>query len=174
MGVMEFDLDMEIRPVKSLEAECGIDALIMSDLKTVYVDQDQYMDGRYDNRLRFSLAHELGHKVLHADYYAALGISKVEDVFSFHKQLSDEDYRWMEWHASEFAGRLLVPPNELIKATQELLDKHSVSIKSAELSVSDTLDIISPSISPVFGVSDGVIQRRLKNKEVVDQLTFGG
>ena len=65
LEIVEFELDLEVRPISKLKEDNDIDALLLGDWKTIVVDQAQYMDERYANRLRFSLAHELGHYVLH-------------------------------------------------------------------------------------------------------------
>ena len=44
-----------------------VEALLVGDLKTIAVDRDVFMDPRAENRLRFSVAHELGHLILHRD-----------------------------------------------------------------------------------------------------------
>ena len=67
--IVELKLEMEIIPLKSLQTLFGIDALITSDWRSIYIDYDRYVDERYQNRLRFSLAHEIGHFVLHKGIY---------------------------------------------------------------------------------------------------------
>src|SRR5664279_4992876 len=65
LEIVEFELDLEVRPISRLKEDNDIDALLLGDWKTIVVDQVEYMDERYANRLRFSMAHEIGHYVLH-------------------------------------------------------------------------------------------------------------
>ncbi len=37
------------------------------DLNNIIIDHDFYMDQRFENRLRFTYAHEVGHLILHKD-----------------------------------------------------------------------------------------------------------
>src|ERR1700722_8444970 len=61
LEIVEFELDLEIRPISRLKEDNDIDALLLGNWKTIVVDQVQYMDERYASRLRFSMAHEIGH-----------------------------------------------------------------------------------------------------------------
>jgi hypothetical protein len=65
LAIVEFELGLEIRPVSRMREEEDIDALLLGNWRTLMVDLRHYMDDRYLNRLRFSVAHELGHYVLH-------------------------------------------------------------------------------------------------------------
>ena len=56
-------------------------------------------------RLRFTLAHELGHLVLHADLLAFS-----EGIFDNSPHpLSDNDMKWLDVHANQFASAILIP-----------------------------------------------------------------
>ena len=76
------------------------------------------------NRYRFSLAHELGHRVLHADVYEQFQFS---DVATFRHVMTNEipldQYRYLEWHANSFAGLILVPAAELRQAFFDYVEK---------------------------------------------------
>jgi len=63
--IIDVNLEINIIPLPDLEKLCNTDALITSDWKSLYIDKDLFEDERRQNRLRFSLAHEIGHLVLH-------------------------------------------------------------------------------------------------------------
>ena len=44
-------------------------AMLSGDTKTIRVEELYYKNERYNNRYRFSIAHELGHWYLHANYF---------------------------------------------------------------------------------------------------------
>lgn len=111
--ILEFDLNMEIRTVPSLREAADVDALLLGDLTTIVVDQSMFLDDRYLNRMRYSLAHEVGHRVLHPDLYALIAHASVTEWIETFQSIPDDQYRWIEQHAYEFAGRLLVPPDAL-------------------------------------------------------------
>ena len=68
--ILEFGLSMVIRPIKGLNARFGFEGAISHDLELIVVDED--IMTRYANRYRFTLAHELGHRVLHGSIIAAM------------------------------------------------------------------------------------------------------
>lgn len=70
--IIDLDLDMEIRSISRLRELTGFDALLLGNLKGIIVDQEDYMNDRMENRMRFSLAHEIGHYILHPDVYRNL------------------------------------------------------------------------------------------------------
>lgn len=173
LAIIEFDLEMEVRLAKGLKEKCDVDALLMSDMQTIYVDHDQYMDPSYDARLRFSLAHEVGHLILHRDFYESLEITTQEDIYQFYNLISEEAYRWLElWHCNEFAGRLLVPPDLLVKECQETLNTFKESINLNGIDLETAVNFISPQLNCSFGVSTAVIDKRLTVERVASQVVL--
>jgi hypothetical protein len=67
--VAEKKLNLHILPVGGIRGLLGIDAFLTWNLSGIVVDLQEYLDERYQNRLRFSIAHEVGHFVLHAGAY---------------------------------------------------------------------------------------------------------
>ena len=63
LDLAEFDLGLDLVPVDGLREQLDIDALLMGDLKSVLVDRHAFMNPRLEYRLRFSVAHEIGHLV---------------------------------------------------------------------------------------------------------------
>lgn len=67
------------------------------------------------SRLRMSMAHEIGHLVLHRDiiYGAALQNGFYEIPVGDHAH--SQGYDWLEWQASYFAASLLMPREALVE-----------------------------------------------------------
>jgi Zn-dependent peptidase ImmA (M78 family) len=80
-----------------------------------------------DLRAQFTLAHELGHLILHTgiDKYASFARSGVD-----HKIYEDS-----EWQADTFASEFLMPFDEAIKckSANEIFNRFGVSITAAEV-----------------------------------------
>jgi hypothetical protein len=76
LDLAEFDLGLDLVPVDGLREELDIDALLMGDLSSILLDKRSFMSPRLEYRLRFSVAHEIGHLILHRDIYAGLGNQK--------------------------------------------------------------------------------------------------
>jgi Zn-dependent peptidase ImmA (M78 family) len=106
-----------------------MDGFITKDLKSIYVDEDLYMDDRYYKRVRFTIAHEIGHYVLHRGAIENQKFEGEEDWVKFRMNIDERELSWFEFQASEFAGRLLVPVDalveEFVKARQEILRKNT-------------------------------------------------
>ena len=159
--IVEFRLKLTIEARYYLR-EQDTDALLLGDLETILVDRQYFMDDRYLTRLRFSIAHEVGHLILHGQKFAEIAHASIDDWVSFIQFLPDDQYRWMELHANEFAGRLLVPrdylEDQLESAVRFAEDRGFVSWDNS----GDTArEYIANGIAPVFEVSDQVIATRL-------------
>jgi hypothetical protein len=163
LDLAEFDLGLDLIPVGSLREQLDIDALLMGDLKSILVDKHAFMSPRLEYRLRFSVAHEIGHLVLHRDIYAGLQHATAAEWFDYISAIPDVEYGWVEWQAYEFAGRLLVPPEPLRDAFQAAIQSAQAAGYSDWLAADEAaLDYIATRIAPKFGVSADVIGKRMR------------
>jgi hypothetical protein len=163
LDLAEFDLGLDLIPVDGLREQLDIDSLLMGDLKSILVDKRAFMNPRLEYRLRFSVAHEIGHLILHRDIYAGLQHTTAKEWFNYISAIPDVEYGWVEWQAYEFAGRLLVPP-EPLKNSFEAAIKTAQSTGYTDWLAADeaALDYIATRIAPKFGVSTEVIAKRLR------------
>lgn len=67
-----------------------------------------------DLRKRFTIAHELGHFILHKDRIIAQGASEPDQIF-----FRSSDTNSIEQQANNFASELLMPKEEFIKAIND-------------------------------------------------------
>ena len=77
----------------------------------------------------------------------------------------DDQYSWIEQHAYEFAGRLLVPPNILHEEfNKQIAVGKEKGFQEWDNSGEDALEYLAHAISVVssFGVSEQVVVKRLK------------
>jgi Zn-dependent peptidase ImmA (M78 family) len=82
--------------------------------------------------------------------------------------MSDTDYRYFEYQANEFAGRLLVPRADLIHEIDnsiEVLKRNDMPdyLKSDSYAV---LSGITTRMARIFGVSSEVIERRVDKEKL--------
>ena len=164
--IIENRLGLEIIPLRGEPALSKISAYLKSDLTGIVVDHDQYMDAenRFENRLRFSFAHEVGHLVLHDYFYRQFSFESIEEYLHFEDDLPEDKYRDFEWQANEFAGSLLVPREHLSDEVNRVCEKLKKA-NIAHLLDSDPETVlfrISPALRRPFGVSDEVIERRVR------------
>jgi hypothetical protein len=160
-AIIEQKLDIEIIPIPQLMKMCAVDAIITSDWKKILVDEEKYMDERYENRLRFSLAHEIGHFLLHKDLYATFGISSFSDFYTFRDKIDGQQYGFIEYHANCFASHLLIPTERLREEKEKLLAGKQIPAGIDEQMLNGA---IAQPLSEVFGVSAEATERALNRK----------
>lgn len=99
----------------------------------------------------FTLAHEIGHVILHMD----AGISFTDDNFTISGRITDEK----EQEANYFAACLLMPSDDVAR----FLDLEISNFQGNSLSAMDIAKIMSE-----FGVSFDMALNRLENLEKID------
>lgn len=151
--IIEIKLKIKIIPIPNMMNQCGMDAQITSNFSAIYADMKGYENNT--NRFRFSLAHELGHLVLHRNFHSSLKISDLDDVMNFMKNIDIREYSHLETQANKFASYFLVPREELGKirteTIKEIAKKHDLS-RFDEKTINSYL---AEYISPKFAVSSG-------------------
>lgn len=164
--IVELKLGIQPIPKPDLKRRIDIDGFLTNDLKNICVDQDVYMDERQINRLRFTYAHEVGHLILHENEIRQCNFRTPEDWIYFHQDFLKDDLTWFEQHAYEFAGRLLVPKEELIREKQN----HQGKINEYRSIIGDgeeeLIEAISRLICDRFKVSGIVIQKRIRKENI--------
>ena len=166
-AIIECDLGLHVIPTKRIRTIAGSRAFLTFDRKSIRVDTFQYSADSYEEKMRFALAHEVGHFVLHESIYKHLRakISSQDDWACFMRTCPERQYRYFEYQANEFGGRLLVPLNQLEREIQICCDENDMNpfgTKDPEA----FLSAISPDIAEVFGVSHYVIQERVKRENI--------
>ena len=168
--VAEAALGIHIILIESLQKECDMEGFISKDFKSIYVDEYLYKDDRYYKRVRFTIAHEIGHYVLHRSTIDSQKFEDETDWIKFRMEINDETLGWFETQASEFAGRLLVPIDPLIeefKSKRQSVIKKQSSWNSKKINDDDLFSMVAPLICGKFDVSPEVIERRLRKENVM-------
>jgi len=153
----EFDLglEFEFEPIQQL----GQDALLRGDLAGIILDTDAFKESRF-NRVRFSVAHELGHLHLHKDIYGRVRFQRPEDWVDFFARVPADQYQRIEWQADEFAGQLLMPLKELTAALRETL-QDAEREGYIPLGPDAVLEFCCRAMHRDFGVSQQAVSTRL-------------
>jgi Zn-dependent peptidase ImmA (M78 family) len=164
--IVELQLRIAPVPIPNLLKSIDVDGFLSNDLNFIYIDQDIYFDERFVNRLRFTFAHEVGHYVLHKEEIQQCMFRTEEEWLRFREDMLEDELFQFEQQAYEFAGRLLVPLNRLNEEINNLKDK----IDQFRSFYKDNYDeLLKESISRMvcgkFGVSEGVILRRIRNED---------
>ena len=159
--IAEGKLHIEIIPVNKLKVLYDTDGCLDSTLSKIFIDMDLYM--KYENRTRFTIAHEIGHSVLHKTYFENLDIHTVEDIYNISDQINEDDYGWLEYQAYSFAGQVLVPKNVLVTEVEKRLGE----IPKGKF-LPEKIFSISQELLEIFNVSGEVLSRRLQKTGIIN------
>ena len=69
-AIVEFQFNMDIVTIPGLHLNYEIDSMISKDLQQIMVDETVFKE--FPGRYRFSLAHEIGHRIMHARVFEEL------------------------------------------------------------------------------------------------------
>ena len=172
-ALIEFDLGLDIVPTFGLKQEVGVEAFLSKNLKEIRVDNEAFISQAYANRLRFTLAEEIGHYVLHRPIYLE-GVKYnseeefVEDILN----MDEDNLNWIERQAREFAGRLLVPVGDLEKKINERkaqIEKFHEKYTGGGNVTDLAIEGVSKMICAYFGVSWQVIRNRIRSEKLYDR-----
>lgn len=169
--IIEFQLKIDIIPVPGLKDSfekegLDIDAFISSDFRNITVDR--YVQEKFSNRYRFTLAHEIGHMQLHRYLSTQFRFNNIGEWLSTINQIPIGEREIVEWQADEFAGLILVPRavlrDEFKKALKEVEKIIKIPFDKDPNLIMD-LSIIS--LASKFAVSKGVVRIRLGRENLI-------
>ena len=153
--IADRQLDLRILPIPGLEKVHGLHAYLSHNLKNIVIDQHTYDNN--ENRTRFSIAHELGHVVLHDEFYRAYPVHEPVDVLDFQQNISAQDRKFMENQAHTFAAHILMPPelfcarvNDLQLGAGSLEDLTVVDVGAIVAQVAEEFCVSSASVIKHF------------------------
>ncbi len=163
-SLVELELRLDVIPFDDLQSKYRIDAALTQDFTGIYVDGESYVHWERgpvwkQNRLRFTVAHEIGHWVLHREYAAKIRFASF-DHFARHFKGEDPARYWLEQEANEFAGRLLVPAERLREHFDEFARRIG-EIMPAWLRSEDLRLRFAEQVAPRFGVHAQSLLTRL-------------
>lgn len=155
---LEREHGMRIIPVphlKSLSIECSY----CRGNKAILIDEADYNDPSKKNRLAFTFAHELGHKVLHAKY------------LPFVSAISADDMEKIEVQARMFAAEFLMPEHLVLGViANEILNRLN-GIVGKDLTIETCIEYKIHEIAAYFGVSVPAMRHRISNIDVASVLS---
>lgn len=165
--IAENEFNINIIPVNHLRYAFGIDAWISNDFSEICIDSNIYEEN--DNRYNFSIAHEIGHVVLHKEIFNEICFTSIDDwVVMMRDGFNSDEYSWIETHAYCFAGLVLVP-DTLLKKEYEAVIKKVISMGYKDVRSPMFCEYVSNHLQKIFSVSSQVISKRLKYDGITDE-----
>ncbi len=159
-AIIEHKLGMEIIPVPDLFERIGVSGFLANDVSAIYVDLMEMQT--HEARYRFTLAHELGHRILHEAFYRQAKIQESEDFIRIREELSGGDLDRLEIQAMNFAGALLMPRQTLEKVVQEVRDEAEKKLGKDILRSPRFWSAVSARVAKQFLVSSEAAENRLR------------
>jgi hypothetical protein len=171
MYIADVILGIDIVPIPALFSEIRRDAALNYDLSGIHVDDEAWNsweagEGWAERRLRFTLAHEIGHWVLHREVIAELGFRSMQDFRRWAGSPEKQDAP--EYQANEFAGRFLVPRDILLQE----YDTYRTRMQDADpqwQKIEGMRERLAQRIAPRFGVNFQVIETRFDREGIWPQ-----
>lgn len=168
--IVELQLNLDIVPIPGLHAFIETDGFLYGNLSAIAVD-----DFVYNNRparYRFTLAHEVGHFVLHSQVFKSAQTNNSRDWKKFVSSLPERIYSRAEYQAYSFAGLILVPSerlkSELNKELKEVYAtiKGEMGVDSKKISPDFIQSVVEDRLAKTFDVSADVIHRRIEHDDL--------
>ena len=105
---------------------------------------------------------------MHKKAYKDFAIRSAADYINVIQTLSEKAYSALEWQANQFAGNILVPREALAESlirAKKAAKRNSLAEK-LKYDPGQLLALITPSISREYGVSERVIERRVRDESL--------
>lgn len=173
--IIEYNYGINIIPIPGFLDLFGIDGFISNDFHIIYVDNFIYEHRNY--RYRYTLAHEIGHFILHEKYLRDCQFNNIEEWINLYNEIDQRDRSKMEFQGYCFGGLVLVPKIELRSNVEKYLSQVVPLIEQAKgkgICRESYLDYAKESLadilSPIFDVSTDVLIRRINYDSVDDMI----
>jgi len=163
--ISEKCFDLIFIPIPGMTKWVNSEAYITGNLKEMHFDQLANQV-----RLRFSIAHELGHAVLHTTQIKQLRSGTFDEWKEIIEDLPDGVWGRAEFQAREFAGRLLVPFEILMQEILKLKPKIDKAKTIPNIEQDALAQYVASAVCRQFDVSSQVIVARIKS-EAIDLLS---
>jgi Zn-dependent peptidase ImmA (M78 family) len=165
--IVETGFGMDIVPMPGLQQNWDVEAFITRDLTEIRVDEYVFMNRL--KRYRFSLAHELGHRVLHGEYWREMEFDDIASWKQAQADISGKVYGGAEFQANTFAGCVLVPTQPLgqkIGEWVQLAGEKGVDVGDI---ATGAREFIEEKVALDFEVSHQVVSIRMERSGMWDE-----
>ena len=163
--IVEVDLGIRVYPFPTLHVNHRLNAFMTGDRKIIFVDQRQY--GQYVEKCRFSIAHELGHYVLHWKYHDALPYTDIVSYLDWRASLDRKVVDRFETQSGLFAGFVLMPTEELLGVCKRVVAEYRGELKGLRI---DPWPYIANEIAEVFEVSPKSALVRIRTGDIPSRI----
>jgi Zn-dependent peptidase ImmA (M78 family) len=165
--VIEFELGFDIILTENMQRDFDVEGFTSFKGKSIYVDDFIYKNRHY--RYRFTLAHEVGHIVLHKSLLEGIELESVTQWEQFIDHVDIKDYNALEFQGYAFGGLVLVQPHKLKPLFEENIEHITPLVAQARSEGLDreqyleyAINAMASILSSKFDVSNDVLSRRIE------------
>jgi len=169
--IIELKLGLNIFPFPRLYKDHGLNGFLSRDRSTIYVDEIQY--NQFNEKYRYTLAHELGHYVLHGACYEDLSFQSPDEYVIWRMSVPQDEISWFETQGEWFAGHLLVPTGQLEKVCVAVVSKYKSTFQKFAYMPDDVWSYISNEVATHFDVNPPVVEIRIKKENIPGKIAIG-
>ncbi len=156
--IVEHRLCLDIVPFPQLRKVHGLEGFLTVGSREIIVDQEQIE--RFETRYRFTLAHEVGHWILHRDLYPAGSITDLESYLAWQERLTGRDLDDLDFQARNLGGRILLPREPFLAAVREELTPVRPELPEG-VRGRNLCRFLAERVAPRFVVATAVAETRL-------------
>lgn len=155
--ILEIKLGIKLILIQGLIRNFSVNAFITQDFSTIVVDE--YMFTKLPDRIRFTIAEEVGHLFLHKDWYSSNGPKSIGDYLKFQENIDGVFYSYIERQAKTFAGLILIPSPVIEEKWALFAQKNNLKTPCSFYDLPDTF----PELAHIFRVSSESLLVRLSS-----------
>ena len=134
--IAESSLGLRIILISGLIKDYGVNAFITNTFDRIVVDETMY--SKQPQRIRFTIAEEIGHLILHKDWYLKNGPPSDKSYLDWQENLDVKRYEYIERQAKTFASMVLIPESELDIRWNKYCSIYKISSPCSFFDLSDT------------------------------------
>jgi len=147
--------------IPGLKYISSTDAFLSTVEKSIYYDPDINQ-----SRIRFSIAHELGHYDLHMDILKEVRFGSYDEWKTMIKSIPGWFWGTVETQANMYAGKLLVPRNYLIQSISEFKEELLLAQRIIPDDLNAIREYLAGPLARIFDVSPDMMRFRLDNEKI--------
>ena len=169
--IIELKMGLNIFPFPRLYKDHRLNGYLSRDRTTIYVDEIQYH--QFNEKYRYTLAHELGHYVLHRSWYEDVPYDSPDEFVRWRLSIPPEDIGWFETQGDWFAGHVLVPSICLERICRDVVEKYRDQFAAMAVIPDDIWSYISNEVAEYFDVNPPVVEIRIKKENLSTKIPIG-
>ena len=166
--IIDVKLGLDIVPIPNLYKDFGLSGYLTRDHSAIFVDQ--FQADNYEEKYRFTLAHEIGHYILHRSFYEDLPFKSPDEYVAWRLSVPPEDMSWFETHGDWFAGHVLVPTAPLENICSKIVEKYQNRFAQFRTIPDDIWSYISNEVALYFDVNPPVVEIRIKKENIPQKI----